>query len=74
MRAHRSFDRIWQRGYMDRHQAYLWLAKQLGCREAEAHMGEMHDLDRLNKVVTVSDKFVGVSLAAEDFPEDLETE
>lgn len=39
--AHGAFDPIWQKRFMKRREAYVWLADQLGCDEAHAHMAGM---------------------------------
>lgn len=44
MAAHAAFDPTWQSGFMDRNQAYSWLARQLGIEKNNCHIG-MFDLD-----------------------------
>ncbi len=38
-RAHAAFDPIWEQGFMHRNAAYDWLAKALGLRRADVHIG-----------------------------------
>lgn len=57
---------------MTRGQAYRWLADELGILEHEAHMGRMTDHRKLERVVEVSDEYVGTTIAQDDFPDDLE--
>lgn len=52
---------------MSRRQAYLWLAKQLGVPEPEAHMTVMTDPELLRRVVLVSDAFLGSTTLEDDF-------
>ncbi|UFK26719.1 hypothetical protein [Roseobacter phage RDJL6] len=70
-KAHKAFDRIWQTGRMTRSQAYLWLSKELGVTASEAHMAAMDRHEILERVIVVSDSFMGTPLAASDFPDDL---
>jgi len=69
-KAHKAFDRIWQSGRMGRGQAYLWLARRLNVRPEQAHMAAMDRHDILERVIEVSDRFMGTPLAAADFPDD----
>jgi hypothetical protein len=74
MKAHESFDRIWQNQrltHMSRSRAYYWLAGELGIPEPEAHMGIMRDADLLYEVINLCDDFMGLPTAADDFPDDL---
>ena len=48
--AHRAFDPIWKDGRMRRHEAYQWLAGQLGIDRAECHIG-MFDVEMCRRVV-----------------------
>lgn len=41
MAAHLALDAIWQRGYMERDEAYRWLAKEMGLSEHECHLSRM---------------------------------
>lgn len=70
-RAHLSFDRIWRRQHMHRAQAYRWLARELNVSEPEAHMGQMLDHDRLNRVIELCDEYLGTTAVQDDFPDDL---
>lgn len=71
-KAHRAFDRIWKSGRMKRGQAYAWLSRRLGVRASEAHMSAMDRHAVLERVIEVSDAYMGHPLAADDFPDDLE--
>ena len=70
-RAHQSFDRIWQRQYKHRAQAYRWLAGELDVSESEAHMGQMLDHSMLNRVIELCDEYIGTTAVQDDFPDDL---
>jgi hypothetical protein len=37
--AHFHFDRIWQQGFLERNEAYAWLAEQLGVEREKCHFG-----------------------------------
>lgn len=37
--AHDLFDQIWQRGFLTRNAAYIWMAKHMGLEEEYAHIG-----------------------------------
>lgn len=43
IRAHRTFDRIWQSGIMSRDAAYQWLRYSFGLTGAYAHIGVFSD-------------------------------
>lgn len=66
-KAHKSFDRLWQRKLMTRSEAYRWLQKELDIPAASTHMLEMTSIAMLNKVIQVSNKFIGSSIVQEDF-------
>lgn len=70
-KAHKAFDRIWQSGRMTRSAAYRWLSLELGVPASEAHMAAMNRHDILERVIVVSDAYMGIPLAASDFPDDL---
>lgn len=42
VRAHLSFDRLWQTGLMGRKEAYTWLSRQLGLKREDAHIGRLN--------------------------------
>ena len=42
MKAHAVFDPIWKNGGMDRHDAYKWLAANLGIKAKDCHIGEFN--------------------------------
>jgi len=69
-KAHKAFDRIWQSGKMTRSAAYRWLSVELGVVASEAHMAAMSRHAVLEKVIIVSEAYMGEPLAASDFPED----
>ena len=50
MEAHRMFDPLWKDGDMNRHNAYAWLARELGLPTRYCHIG-MFDVDQCQKVV-----------------------
>lgn len=70
-KAHKAFDRIWQSGRMTRSAAYRWLSLELGVTVSEAHMAAMNRHAILERVIVVSDAYMGEPLAAGDFPDDL---
>jgi len=70
-KAHKAFDRIWQSGKMTRSAAYHWLSLELGVTASEAHMAAMNRHAILERVIVVSDAYMGEPLAAGDFPDDL---
>ena len=53
--AHAAFDPLWREGSMSRHQAYKWLAQQMGIDKSEAHIG-MFDVAQCKRVVQISAK------------------
>lgn len=70
-KAHLSFDRLWKTGKMTRSEAYQWLAIELGVPASEAHMAAMSRHAVLERVIVLSDIYMGISLAADDFPDDI---
>lgn len=50
-RAHAAFDPLWRSGEMSRHEAYAWLAGELGVSAANCHIGMM-DVDGCRAVVS----------------------
>lgn len=66
-KAHKSFDRIWKRGHMSRKQAYKWLAKSLQMPPHSAHMSKMWSAEILERVIAVSDQYIGRTALDEDF-------
>lgn len=53
--AHAMFDPLWKSRKMHRGQAYAWLAKQMGLRQEDCHIG-MFDVDQCKKVFQVMRK------------------
>lgn len=49
-KAHAAFDPLWQRGRMDRSEAYGWLAAELALPSAECHIG-MFDIEMCERVI-----------------------
>lgn len=47
-KTHKSFDPIWQDGFMKRQEAYVWLAKVLNISLDECHIG-MFDIDTCHR-------------------------
>lgn len=66
-KAHKSFDRIWKRRHMSRKQAYKWLAKSLQMPLHSAHMSKMWSAEVLERVIAVSDQYIGRTALDEDF-------
>ena len=50
--AHAAFDPLWRSGRLKRHQAYGWLAKQMGLNKSRCHIGEF-DLVQCKQVLEV---------------------
>lgn len=40
--AHAAFDPLWREGTLKRHQAYGWLAKQMGLKKSQCHIGSFN--------------------------------
>lgn len=55
--AHGIFDMIWKNHFMDRHNAYTWLSKQLGSERELTHMG-MFDVEECKKVIEISKNYL----------------
>lgn len=55
VRAHAAFDPIWKSGGMNRSKAYAWLAKELGIKPGDCHIG-MFTTDMCARVVSVCTK------------------
>ncbi len=51
--AHAAFDPLWREGSMSRHQAYKFLACELGIPASEAHIG-MFDVPQCKRVVQIA--------------------
>ena len=56
MRAHQSFDRLWQKGPMSRTQAYRWLARMMGIPVERCHMQMFSEGDCLEVIRLTSMK------------------
>ena len=41
--AHDEFDRLWKEGYMNREEAYTWLAKKMGISGKKCHMARLNE-------------------------------
>lgn len=54
--AHAAFDPLWKNGSMNRHQAYKYLAKEIGIPPESAHIG-MFDVVQCKQVVTIAKAF-----------------
>lgn len=50
MRAHAAFDPLWREGEMTRDEAYSWLARRLGLKPSNCHIG-MFDVAMCDRVV-----------------------
>lgn len=55
-RAHAEFDPIWQLGWMNRKQAYAWLASKLGIDFERCHIG-MFDAATCASVARIAGEF-----------------
>ena len=58
IRAHRTFDRIWQSQLMTRQQAYRWMADFFGLRLDDAHIG-MFGTYRCQALIDKCDEILG---------------
>ena len=50
--AHAAFDPFWRKSGMKRNHAYGWLAKQLGIKREQCHIGMM-DVETCRRVVVI---------------------
>ena len=57
--AHRAFDPIWKYRYMNRSNAYSWLANKLSIPAKDCHIG-MFDVADCEKVVKVAQEYMVV--------------
>lgn len=57
IRAHLAFDRLWQRGWMPRPEAYAWLAEQLGLPVEKTHIA-LFDFETCERVIALSNRYV----------------
>lgn len=53
--AHAAFDPLWRNRQMTRNAAYSWLARQLGIRREDCHVGEF-DIEQCRRVVAVCEQ------------------
>jgi hypothetical protein len=51
--AHAAFDPLWRNGAMSRHQAYRYLAQEIGVPQDKAHIG-MFDIAQCKRVVQIA--------------------
>lgn len=56
-RGKKPFERIWRDGYMQRKEAYAWLAKQLDIQTSECHFG-LFDTTRCNQAREVCEQYL----------------
>ena len=61
--AHNCFDDIWKCGHMSRGNAYAWLARNLGIKKADCHIG-MFDVEMCKKAASISSEYLGDKLNA----------
>ena len=55
--AHLALERLWQRGYMSKADAYRWLQTQMGILEADAHIGKFTEY-RCYETIRLCDGFL----------------
>lgn len=55
VKAHAAFDPLWKSNYMNRHEAYAWLAKQLNIPREYCHIGMM-GVESCKALVTICKK------------------
>ena len=53
--AHRTFDRLWQLGIMEKRQAYKWMQVMLGLSEDQAHIAKFSEY-MCKQVITLCDR------------------
>lgn len=51
-KAHKTFDTIWQEGYMGKKNSYKWLAIQLGLSEETCQIGMLNE-DQCRQVIQI---------------------
>ncbi len=54
--AHLAMNRLWEKGFMSRKEAYRWLQVQLGLPEEDAHIGNFSEY-RCEQVVALCARF-----------------
>ena len=52
LRAHEAFDPLWQKGYINRSNAYEWLAKQMRMHIDNCHMA-LFDYEQCQEVIRI---------------------
>ena len=58
MAAHEAFDPIWQSKTMKRNEAYKWLARRMGLKTKDTHIG-MFDVRQCRKVIKICNDLKG---------------
>lgn len=63
MKAHKTFDPIWQSGKMVRSNAYQWLADQMGIKKKDCHIGQF-SIEDCARVVEIANNYLNPKPAA----------
>lgn len=59
IKAHASFDPIWEKGWLARPLVYRELARKVGLTQNEVHIGSS-DIDMCKRIIEVSKSFYGI--------------
>ena len=57
MQAHRTFNQLWEKGFMRKQDAYAWLCVRLGVPEADAHIANFSEY-RCDQVISLCKEFL----------------
>lgn len=57
MQAHRTFNQLWEKGFMRKQDAYAWLCVRLGIPEADAHIANFSEY-RCDQVILLCKDFL----------------
>ena len=57
MQAHRTFNQLWEKGFMRKQDAYAWLCVRLGIPEADAHIANFSEY-RCDQVILLCKEFL----------------
>lgn len=57
MQAHRTFNQLWEKGFMRKQDAYAWLCVRLGIPEADAHIANFSEY-RCDQVISLCKEFL----------------
>ena len=57
MQAHRTFNQLWEKGFMRKQDAYAWLCVRLGIPETDAHIANFSEY-RCDQVISLCKEFL----------------